>query len=87
MLDSELSAEFRNHSIVEVSSIIGDNPFGDTVTQDEIVLDKPGYNVLGDWGIWGSFDPLGKVINGNKDETVSIWGRMSDLSNHIKAPH
>ena len=48
MLDFELSAEFHNHSIVEISSIVSDDPFGDTVTADEVMLDKPGYNVLSD---------------------------------------
>ena len=47
MLDSELSAEFHDHRIIEISSIVGDNPFGDTVTTNDILLDESGYNVLG----------------------------------------
>ena len=48
MLDFELSTKFHNHSIVEVGSIVSDNPFGDTTMAAEVMLDKPGYNVLGD---------------------------------------
>ena len=47
MLDFELSEKLRNHSIVEISSIVSDNPFGDAIMADEIMLNEPGYNVLG----------------------------------------
>ena len=47
MLDLKLSAELSNHSIIEVGPIVGDNPFGDTVTTYEVMLDESGYNVLG----------------------------------------
>ena len=48
MLDFKLSAKFGNHSIVEVSPIVGDDPFGDTIAEDEVMFDKSGYHVLGD---------------------------------------
>ena len=48
MLDFEPSIKFHKHSIVEVGSIVSDVPFGDTVMEDEVMLDKPDYNVLGD---------------------------------------
>ena len=44
----ELRAEFSNHSIVEIGSVVNDDPFGDTVTVDEVMLDKSGYNILSD---------------------------------------
>ena len=47
MLDFELRAEFSNHSIVKIGPIIDDDPFEDTVTAYEVMLDKLGYNVLG----------------------------------------
>ena len=50
MLDLKLSAKLSNHSIVEVSPIIGYDLFGDTITEDEVVSDKFGYHILGDWG-------------------------------------
>ena len=48
MIDFELSAKFGNHSIVEVSPIVGDDPFGDTIAADEVMFDESGYHVLGD---------------------------------------
>ena len=46
MLDFELRTEFSDHSIVEVDPVVGDDPFRDVVTIDEVILDKSGYNVL-----------------------------------------
>ena len=48
MLDFKLSAKFSNHKIVEVSPIVGDDPFGDTITSYEVVSDESGYHILGD---------------------------------------
>ena len=48
MLDLELSAKFSNHSIVEVSPIVDDDPFGDTIAADKVVLDESSYHILGD---------------------------------------
>ena len=39
MLDFEQSTKFCNHGIFEVGSIFSDNPFGDTVTVDGVMLD------------------------------------------------
>ena len=47
MLDLELHAEFSNHSIVEVGTVVSDNPFRDVVSIDKVMLDEPGYNILG----------------------------------------
>ena len=48
LLDLELSAKFSNHSIVEVSTIVGDDPFGDTIAVDEVVFDESSYHALCD---------------------------------------
>ena len=40
MLDHEHSAKFHNHSIVEIGSVVGDDPFGDTITANKVMLDK-----------------------------------------------
>ena len=47
MLDFELNAEFSNHGIVKVGSVVDDDPFKDVVPTDEVMLDKPNYNILG----------------------------------------
>ena len=43
MLDLKSSAKLSDHSIVEVSPIVGDDPFGDTIAEDGVVFDEPGY--------------------------------------------
>ena len=48
MLDFELRIEFIDHRIVEVGSVVSPDSFWDTVTVDEVMLDKPGYNILSD---------------------------------------
>ena len=48
VLDLELHAEFSDHGIVEVGSVINDDPFRDVVPTDEVMLDKSGYNILSD---------------------------------------
>ena len=46
MLDFELSVKFRNHSIVEIGPIACDDPFRDTIAEDEVTFDESGYNAL-----------------------------------------
>ena len=47
MLDLKLRAKLSDDSIVEVSPIVGVDPFGDTITADEVVSDESGYHILG----------------------------------------
>ena len=48
VLDLELRAEFIDHSVVEVGTIVCDDSLEDALPADEVMLDKPGYNVLCD---------------------------------------
>ena len=48
MLDLELRAEFSDHGIIEIGTFVCDDPFRDTVSTYEVMLDKPGYNILSD---------------------------------------
>ena len=48
MLDLKMSAKLRDHSIVEVSPIVGDDPFGDTIAANEVMFDESGYHILCD---------------------------------------
>ena len=48
MLDLKLSAQFPDHGIVEVSPIVGDDPFRDTIEAYEVMCDESGYHILGD---------------------------------------
>ena len=45
MLDLKLSAQLPDHGIVEVSPIVVDNPFGDTILTYQVMFDElPRYN-------------------------------------------
>ena len=48
MLDLKLSTKLSDHSIVEVSPIIGDDPFEDTIAVDEFMFDESDYHILSD---------------------------------------
>ena len=48
MLDLELHTKFSDHNIVEIGSVISDDPFRDIVPEDEVMLDKLGYHILSD---------------------------------------
>ena len=48
MLDFELSAKLIDHNMVEVSHIFDDDPFGDTIAEDEVMFDEFGYGIIYD---------------------------------------
>ena len=47
MLDLELRAEFSDHGIVEVGTIVTDDSLGDTIPPDKVILDKLSHEVQG----------------------------------------
>ena len=47
MLDLELHVEFSDHGIVKVGTISSDDPLKDSIPTDEVMLDEPGHDVLG----------------------------------------
>src|ERR1051325_5944445 len=51
------------------------------------MLNESSHNILGNGRERGCFYPFGKVINCNKDETVSIGSDRFDFSDHVNAPH
>ena len=80
MLNLELLAQSGDHSIVQICSVVSDDPVGDTIPAYEVLLDEAGNHILCNGGEGSCFDPLGKVINGHQDEMVSIGCRRLDLS-------
>ena len=57
MFNIELRAEFGDHFVVEVGTIICDNPFEDAVSTDKIMLDESSHNILGNRCERGCFYP------------------------------
>ena len=44
----ELLAELSDHLVIEIGTIVCNDPFRDTITKDEVVSDECGYHILGD---------------------------------------
>ena len=50
MLDLELCAKFSDQDIVEVGTIISDDPLKDAISTYKVMFYELGYNILGNWG-------------------------------------
>ena len=87
VLDFEVLTQLFHNFVVEVGSIICIDHFRNTVSTDDLILDKPGNHLLSDVGVESSFYLLGEIINGNEDEPVTIGSSWFDAANHIDAPH
>ena len=72
MINLELLAQSGDHSIVQVCTIVGDDSVRDAIPANEVLLDEAGHHILCNGGEGSCLDPLGKVINGHQDETVSM---------------
>ena len=48
--DLELRAEFLDHSVVEIGTIVYDNPFGDAIPTYKVMLNELGHNILSNEG-------------------------------------
>ena len=60
MLDLEGLTKLLHHLIVEIRTIIGDDLLWDTIPTDDIMLNEPSNNLLGDIRIRCGFNPLGE---------------------------
>ena len=69
------------------STVVCDDPVGDTIPAYEVQLDEAGNHILCNEGVGSCFDPLRKIINSDQDEAMSIGCRKLDLSNHVDSPH
>ena len=46
MLDLKLRVELNDHYIVEIGTILFDDPFRDAITIDQVVFDEPGNHIF-----------------------------------------
>ena len=87
MLYLELITELGDHLVVEIGTIVHNDPLRYTVPTDQVVPNKTCYDVLG-YGSKGScFNLLRKTINCYQDEMMPVRCRRSDHSDHVNAPH
>ena len=86
VLHLELRVEFSDHSVIKIGTVVCDDPFGDAIPTNHVVLDEPGNHILGDRGERSCFNPLYEIVNGDEDEAVSVRGSRLDFSN-LSIPH
>src|SRR4051812_40538438 len=87
VFDLEGLTKLLHHLVIEIRSIISNDLLRNPITTDYVVLNKASNHLLGDIRIRCGFNPLGEVIDGNQNETMSIRSSRLNLSNHINAPH
>ena len=68
----ELLAELSDHLVIKIGTIVRNDPFGDTVSTDQVMPNEPCHDVLGYGSIGSCFNPLCEVVNYHQDETMSI---------------
>ena len=62
MLNLELLAQSGDHNVIQVCTVVCDDPVGDTIPAYEVLLDEAGNHILCNGGEGRCFDPLVKVI-------------------------
>ena len=65
MLNLELLTQGGDYSVVEICTIVSDDPLWDTVPANEILIDETGNNILSNGGKGGCLNPLCKIVNGH----------------------
>ena len=87
MLNVEVLAQLLHHFVVEIRTIISNDSFGNPIATNDFFLDETGNHMSGDIRERRCFDPLGEIVDGNKDEAMPIKSSRLNLSNHVNAPH
>src|SRR3954469_12470234 len=87
MLNLEGLTKLLHQLVIKIRSIISNDLLRNPITTYYVVLNKASNHLLGDIRIRCGFNPLGEVIDGNQNETMSIGSSRLNLSNHINAPH
>ena len=72
VLDIEFFTHFLHHFIVEIRPVISDDLVRSSITTNDLFLDETGDNLFGHILVRSHFHPLGKVVNTNDNEPLSI---------------
>lgn len=63
LLNLETFSQVRHHLVVEIRPIVCYDILRDSITINDILLDKPSNHLLSHVGVGSNFHPLGEVIN------------------------
>ena len=83
----ELLVELSDHLVIEIGTIVRNDPLWYTVSTDQIMPNELCHDVLGYSRKGSCFNPLRKVINSYQDETMPVRCSRSDFTNYVNAPH
>ena len=72
MLNLELRAEFDDHLVVDIGTVVCDNPFKDAVSADELMFDESSHDILDNRCERGCLNPFCKVVDSEEDEMMPI---------------
>ena len=70
MLNVEVLAQLLHHLVIEIISIISNDYFGNPIITKVFFLNETGNHMSGDIRERCCFDPLGEIVDGNKDESM-----------------
>ena len=87
MLNLEFFAQFRHHLIVQISGIINDNSFRNSISTNQILPYKFCHHFPGYISIRSSLNPFSEIVNGHQYESMSIWCFWFNSSNDVYTPH
>src|SRR3954463_8049024 len=72
MLNLEFLTQFFHHLVVQVRTIVSNDLAGNTISANNVILDKPHNHLSCNIGVRCCFDPFGEVINSYQDETMTV---------------
>lgn len=71
MFNLEDFTKFFHHLVVQIWTIVKNNLAWNTMSANDLILDKPEYHVFSHIVVGCHLDPFGEIINDNKNETKS----------------
>ena len=86
MLYLEMFTELGDHCVVEIHTIVSNNPLWYTISTDQVVSNKPCYDILGYCSKGSYLNPLCEVINCYQNEAMPVRRNRSDIVDHINTP-
>lgn len=63
MFNLEIVTQLLHHFVIQICPIISNDPAGNTIAVDNLILDKLDHHLLGYLGVRCRFNPLGEIIN------------------------
>ena len=86
MFNLEVVIKLFHHLIIHGQPIISDDLTWNTISANNLILDKSDHNLLGHISIRYCFNPFGEVINSHQNETMFVLRFGFNHTNHVNSP-